>query len=42
MENLKQWANGKHLGLAMVAQQLAVGAEPCFEFLKLVKAGERI
>lgn len=25
-----------------MAQQLAVGAEPCFEFLKLVKAGEQI
>lgn len=30
------------MGLVMSAQQLAVGAEPCFEFPKLIKAGERI
>jgi hypothetical protein len=26
----------------MMAQQLAIGAEPCFEFLKLIKSGDRI
>jgi len=26
----------------MVAQQFTIGVEPCFEFLKIVKAEERI
>ena len=39
---LDEWAKGKPLGLVIIAQQLAVGAEPCFEFLKLIKSGDRI
>lgn len=42
IDEIKKWAKGKPLGLVMIAQQSAVGAEPCFQFLKLVKAGERI
>jgi hypothetical protein len=37
MKHLNRWAKGKPLGLVMVAQQLAVSAEACFE--KLIKAG---
>ena len=33
MKQLNNWAKGKPLGLVMIAQQLAVGAEPCFQFL---------
>ena len=39
---LADWAKGKPPGLVMIAQQFAIGAEACFEFLKLVKAEERI
>ena len=39
---LGKWAKGKPLGLVMIAQQFAISAEPCFEFLRLVKAGERV
>lgn len=42
MSGLQKWAKGKPLGLVMVAQQFAIGAEPCFEFFRLVKAGEQI
>jgi hypothetical protein len=42
MEKLNEWAKGKPPGLVIMAQQLAVGAEPCFEFLKLIKSGDRI
>jgi len=42
MEKLKKWANGKPVGLVIIAQQLAVGAEACFEILRLIKAGEKI
>jgi len=42
MNELGKWAMVKPLGLVMVAQQLAISAEACFEVLKLVKAGERI
>ncbi len=42
MKHLNQWAKGKPLGLVMMAEQLAVGAEACFEFLRLIKAGEKI
>lgn len=39
---MSEWGKDKPIGLRMVAQQLAVGAEPVFKFLKLIKAGERI
>ena len=42
MNHLKEWAKGKPLGLVMVAQQFAISAEACFEFLRLIKAGEKI
>ena len=42
MHNFGRWAKGKPVRLVIMAQQLAVGAEPCFEFLKLIKPGERI
>ena len=42
MKILNKWAQGKRVGLVMISQQLAVGAELCFEFMKLIKAGERI
>jgi hypothetical protein len=42
MQHLKEWARGKPLGLAIVGQQLAVSTEGCFEFLKLIKSGEKI
>jgi hypothetical protein len=41
IDALNKWAKGKPLGLVMMAEQLAVGAEACFEYLKLIKAGER-
>jgi hypothetical protein len=41
MNKLGEWATGKPLGLIIIAQQAAAGAEACFEFLKLIKAGER-
>lgn len=39
MKYLREWAKGKPLGLVMIPQQFAIGAESCFEFLKLIKAG---
>jgi hypothetical protein len=42
MKHLAQWAKGKPLGLVVVAQQLAISAEECFEYLKLIKSGEKI
>jgi len=42
MGQLTEWAKGKPLGLVMMAQQFTVGAEPCFQFLKLIKSGDRI
>ena len=42
MKHLSNWAKGKPLGLVMIAQQLAVGAESCFESLMLIKSGDRI
>jgi len=42
MKHLNQWAKGKALALVMVCQQFAVSAEACFEFLRLIKAGEKI
>jgi len=42
MQHLKEWARGKPLGLAIVGQQLAVSTEGCFEFLRLIKSGEKI
>jgi hypothetical protein len=40
MNKLDKWAMGKPLGLVIIAQQMAVGAEACFEILKLIKAGQ--
>ena len=42
MDKLKEWAKGKPIGLVIMAQQLAVGTGACFEFLRLIKAGEKI
>lgn len=42
MKHLNNWAKGKPLGLVMFAEQFAVGAEACFQFLKLIKSGDRI
>lgn len=42
MSKLGEWAKGKPLGLVIVAQQAAIGAEECFEYLKLIKSGEKI
>lgn len=42
MNKLIEWGVGKPVGLVIIAQQLAVSAESCFEFLKLIKAGEKI
>lgn len=39
---MSKWRKGKPIPLVIMAEQIAVGAEPCFEFLELVKAGERI
>jgi hypothetical protein len=37
-KSINEWAKGKPLGLVMIAQQFAGGAEPCFEFLKLKRS----
>ena len=42
MHELNEWAKGKPEILVIIAQQLAVGAEACFQFLKLIKSGDRI
>jgi hypothetical protein len=42
MKWLNEWAKGKPLGLVIMAQQFAVSAEPCFEFLEMIKSGDRI
>ena len=42
MRKLNEWAKGKPVGLVIMAQQLAIGAELCFELLKKIKAGDRI
>ena len=42
MKYLNNWAKGKPLGLVMIAQEFAVDAEACFQFLKLIKSGDRI
>ncbi len=34
MQKLNECAKGKHPGLVIMAQQLAISAEVCFEFLK--------
>ena len=41
MKWLNEWAKRKPLGLVRVAQQLAVSVEACFEFLKMIKSGEK-
>ena len=41
MRKLNEWAKGKPQGLVIMAQQFAVGAEPCFEFLKKIKSGDK-
>ena len=40
MSGLNEWAKGKPVGLVIMAQQFAVGAEACFEFLKLASVNE--
>jgi len=42
VKKLDEWAKSKPIVLAIIAQQIAVSAEPCSEFLKLLKIGERI
>jgi hypothetical protein len=42
MKHLNEWGKGKVLGLVIMAQQLAVSVEPFFEFLKLIKSGDRV
>jgi hypothetical protein len=42
MSGLNEWAKWRTVGLVIMAQQLAVGAESCFEFLRLIKSGDRI
>jgi hypothetical protein len=42
LPELTKWGKGKPLGLVIVAEQLAISAEPCFQFLKLIKSGDRI
>ncbi len=42
MKKLDEWAKDKPILLAIFAQQVAVNAEPCFEFFELFKVGERI
>jgi len=42
MKALSNWSKNKPIGLVIIAQQIAVSAEPCSEFLKLLKVGERI
>lgn len=42
MKYLNQWGKGKPLGLIIMAQQLAVSTKACFEFLRLIKSGEKI
>lgn len=40
MQQLDKWGQGKRVGLVMIAQQFAIGAEACFEVLKLIKKGD--
>ena len=42
IRKLNEWVKGKPLTLVIIAQQFAIGAEPCFQFLKLIKSGDRI
>ena len=42
MKKLDKWAIDKPIAIAIVAQQIAVSAETCCEFLKLLKVGERV
>ena len=42
ISKLNVWYEGKPTGLSIIAQQIAVSAEACFEFLKLLKVGGRI
>jgi hypothetical protein len=39
-ESINEWAKGKPLGLVMIAQQFALGAQGYSEFFKLVR-GEK-
>jgi len=40
VKKLDEWAKDRPIALAIIAQQIAVSAEPCSEFLKLLKVGE--
>jgi len=42
LNELDKWAKNKPIPIAIFAQQIAVSAKPCYEFLKLLKVGERI
>jgi hypothetical protein len=42
MRKLNEWAKGNPQGLVIMAQQFTVAAEPCFEFLKMIKSGDRM
>jgi hypothetical protein len=39
VKKLDEWAKNKPIALAIIAQQIAISAEPCSEFLKLLKVG---
>jgi hypothetical protein len=37
VHHLNEWANGKPLGLVLIAQQFAMGFEPLSKWLKSIK-----
>ena len=42
LKNLDRWAQDKPFFIAVFSQQIAVSAEPCYKFLKTLKAGQHI
>lgn len=42
MRELNKWAKDRPLGLVIMAQQSAVGAESVFKWLKSIKVEERL
>ena len=42
LKNIDKWAKDRPFFIAVIAQQIAVSAEPCSQFLKAQKSGQHI
>ena len=42
LKNIDKWAKGRPFFIAIISPQIAVSAEPCYQFLKAQKSGKNI